>query len=720
MKAKKISGSPWLAAKLSLLVLGLGFCLLGHSPVWGQDPSPARTVVVPPQAATNDPPFGSSTLAGILHLQTVYAAAYFPTGGLFITELRFRPDSHYGNAFTTTVANLEIRLTTTTSEPDHLDSNFAANSGEDETLVFSGALRLSSRFSGPAAGPKEFDIVVPLVTPFLFAPAWGNLLVDVRNLSGSGASLLSGEDSSADLASRLSSGSVSAGFSSPDTGADALEIVYVPTNGPPPPPSPPLHVSRGPYLQMVATNGLVLRWRTNRDADSRVRFGATPDVLDREVVDTNWVRDHSVALTNLVPDTKCFYALGGNDTNWAAGPDQFFVTAPANAKPTRIWVTGDTRTTNYWDSADSRQAVRDAYLAYCKDRSADLWLHMGDIADSGMDQELQEAFFDVYAPLLRHTVVYPCLGNHDLGTDHGQPYLDSFSLPAAGEVGGVRSGSERYYSFNHADIHFVVLDSYGADLGDGDPAWMSAQLEWLREDLSARPQTWLIAVFHSPPYTKGSHDSDWEWDCQASRTNFVPLLESFGVDLVLNGHSHSYERSYLLRGHYGASTTLTDAMILNGGDSRLDGDGPYVKPDPFSGTVYTVVGSSGFLSGGPLNHPAMRHSANALGSLVVDITGNSLEARFLRETGAIEDQFTLLKAPVDAGFRITAIQVRNNTLTLKWSTQPGRQYQVHGRGNLDSDWEPISEPLSANRWSMTWATQAPASSTVFYRVVRLD
>ena len=51
------------------------------------------------------------------------------------------------------------------------------------------------------------------------------------------------------------------------------------------------------------------------------------------------------------------------------------------------------------------------------------------------------------------------------------------------------------------------------------------------------------------------------------------------MDLVLTGHSHSYERSFLIDGHYGTSSTFTASMKIDGGDGRIDGDGEYQKPE---------------------------------------------------------------------------------------------------------------------------------------------
>ena len=90
-------------------------------------------------------------------------------------------------------------------------------------------------------------------------------------------------------------------------------------------------------------------------------------------------------------------------------------------------------------------------------------------------------------------------------------------------------------------------------------------MTWLTNDLAANDKEWVIAFWHHPPYTKGSHDSDTEGRLIDMRENALPILESYGVDLVLSGHSHSYERSHLLDGHYGTSDTLTGAMILDNG-----------------------------------------------------------------------------------------------------------------------------------------------------------
>ena len=167
---------------------------------------------------------------------------------------------------------------------------------------------------------------------------------------------------------------------------------------------------------------------------------------------------------------------------------------------------------------------------------------------------------------------------------------------------------------------------------------------WLEQDLADTVQDWIIAFWHHPPYTKGSHNSDSESKLIYMRENALPILEAGGVDLVLTGHSHSYERSYFLNGHYGSSGSFDSSThVVQGGDGREEGGGAYEKYDN-DGAVYIVAGSSGKTGGGSLNHPAKLVSFNSLGSLIIDVNNSRLDSRFLREyTGPtqIDDYLTI-------------------------------------------------------------------------------
>lgn len=119
--------------------------------------------------------------------QQVYTASEFDSlagEGLLITQILFRPDATYGQAFSSVLPDIQINLSTTSAAADSLSTTFADNVGSDDTVVFSGALSLSSSNTGPTGGPKDFDIVINLTNPFLYNPNTGNLLLDVRNFGG--------------------------------------------------------------------------------------------------------------------------------------------------------------------------------------------------------------------------------------------------------------------------------------------------------------------------------------------------------------------------------------------------------------------------------------------------------------------------------------------------------------------------------------------------------
>jgi len=170
---------------------------------------------------------------------------------------------------------------------------------------------------------------------------------------------------------------------------------------------------------------------------------------------------------------------------------------------------------------------------------------------------------------------------------------------------------------------------------------------WLENDLMNVTQDWIVAFWHHPPYTKGSHDSDTEGRLIDMRQNFLPLLESYGVDLVLGGHSHSYERTFLMKGHYGNSGSLNPStMILDNGDGNLTGDGAYQKtvtgPAAGDGAVYVVAGSSGQISG-VSQHPAMYTWQNQLGSVLLEVEGGQMTVQFIDNNGNSDDEFTIEK-----------------------------------------------------------------------------
>ena len=485
-------------------------------------------------------------------------------------------------------------------------------------------------------------------------------------------------------------------------------------------------VTRGPYLQIGTPTSTVVRWRTSIATDSRVSFGTTQGSLTAHVDNATQTTEHEVLLSGLSPATKYFYSVGST-TQALAGNDSsyYFVTSPVagTASPTRIWILGDSGTAN-----TNAQAVRNAYLNFTGTIHTNLWLMLGDNAyESGLDSEYQAAVFNMHPTTLRQSVLWPTLGNHDTAQSSNPPaslpYFAMFTLPTNAEAGGMASGTEKYYSFDYANIHFICLDSMTSDRSSTGP-----MATWLRADLASSTRQWTIAFWHHPPYSKGSHDSDTDPILAAMRQTFLPILEEAGVDLVLAGHSHSYERSYLIDGHYGVSSTFTNAMKKDGGSGRPDATGAYSKatlgPGSHEGAVYAVAGSSGQISGGLLNHPAMFISLNNLGSMVLDINGNTLDAKFLRENGEVWDYFRIVKgtvAPVPpaAPTNLTATTFSSSQINLSWTDNANNENGFKVEQSTDGTTFAQIATLGSNSVSYS-ATALSASTTYFYRVVSFN
>ncbi|MDX1604770.1 MAG: metallophosphoesterase family protein [Candidatus Competibacterales bacterium] len=404
----------------------------------------------------------------------------------------------------------------------------------------------------------------------------------------------------------------------------------------------PVTLSRGPYIQMLTPTSVILRWRTDEPVTGAV-LSYRDDGSERSIQSGPVTTEHTAELTGLEPARTYRYEICGLRRDARRQARMHFRTAPpaGSEADTRIWVIGDSGTAN----REARQ-VFEQYKALTGTAHTDVWLMLGDNAyPAGTDKQYQAAVFDMYSALLPNTALWAVLGNHDArSSDHAAgtgPFFEIFDLPTAGEAGGVASGTESYNAFDYSNIHFVALDTEGLDEGLDNE-----MLQWLEADLAANSQTWTIAYMHHPPYSSGTHESDTSEPLIPVRENIVPLLEHHDVDLVLAAHSHGYERSYLMTGHYGESSTFDAARHVlddSDGDPRRGGYRKNWERTPYGGTVYAVVGSSGQIEHASLDHPALPVAAQALGSMVIEVSGNHLDARAIGATGQIIDRFRIVK-----------------------------------------------------------------------------
>lgn len=192
---------------------------------------------------------------------------------------------------------------------------------------------------------------------------------------------------------------------------------------------------------------------------------------------------------------------------------------------------------------DAEYQVARAVHAWVKTSAADALLTTGDnIYPSGDPDSFKRSWTDPYGWTSSGSIdVIGTLGNHDIATDGGMPVMSLLEMPA------------RWFVAQVGEADIFVLDA-------NEPG-SQEQRAWLARSLSSSQARWQIAVFHQPAFSCAEHDGD-----PVVRSSWTPLFESYGVDLVLSGHDHTYQRfdgpggtPYVVTGGGGAELYGLDA-----------------------------------------------------------------------------------------------------------------------------------------------------------------
>jgi len=305
---------------------------------------------------------------------------------------------------------------------------------------------------------------------------------------------------------------------------------------------------RWPYLESATQTSVRVAWTTSTSGGvGTVRFAADPagpftaveataELFDtaRTEMPADYVA-YDATLSGLEPNTAYCYEIVEDGVVLAR--NLRFDTAWTGAeRPVRMLVLGDSGS----GSADQMR-VRDAFIG----QAFDLFIHVGDMAyGSGRFDEFEANFFEPYQALMHRVPVFPAIGNHEYKTDSGQPYRDVYhtleNIPRAED-------RELYYSFDYGNIHFISLDSNSESLVpiyvDVNGRVTDDMFDWMVEDLASSEADWNIVFTHHPFFSSSE---------RGIRTlnveRFRSVLEQAGVDLILAGHDHHYERSVPLRG----------------------------------------------------------------------------------------------------------------------------------------------------------------------------
>ncbi|CAH0119250.1 hypothetical protein PAE9249_01749 [Paenibacillus sp. CECT 9249] len=310
--------------------------------------------------------------------------------------------------------------------------------------------------------------------------------------------------------------------------------------------------------------------------------------------DTGLMRVHKAVLADLEPGTRYVYRVGDGDGN-VSGQGSF-ATAEASGDGTKFLFFGDSQA---GDQKGFELWGNILHKAIADHPDAEFIMHAGDMVDKGYLEKEWNMWFDEAQDAFMNTTLVGIIGNHEvMGTRANSDFLAHFNQPGNGLAG--LEGTN--FSFDYKDVHFVVLNSEYE---------YERQAEWLRDDLAKTEKPWKIVAFHRGPY--GS-----QYDTEVVRSNWVPVLEEFGVDLVLNGHDHIYLR-----------TTMKD------GEKKMLGEG----------TTYVVAGSTGPKFYGLTQRPWHQIVDDEHTQIYTSIEtkGNTLTFEARTIDGREVDRFTLTK-----------------------------------------------------------------------------
>jgi hypothetical protein len=352
-----------------------------------------------------------------------------------------------------------------------------------------------------------------------------------------------------------------------------------------------VQLTRGPYLQSLTGDSVTVAWNTDVPAACSLsirRVGGAATLIEGATAS----KVCAVPVAGLVRGGQYAYLpLAGGQ---AVGEESVFQAELPLGRPYTFHVVGDSGS-----GGGKQAALVDLMLA----SPPSFVIHTGDMAyDFGTAAEFDRTYFAPYRDLLRRVVIWPSLGNHDVKTSNGKPWLDAFYTPANNAA-----RSERYYSFDYANAHVTVLDS-NVDMAPG-----TAQSKFLAEDLAATTAAWKFLVLHHSVYSSGVHGS-----ATGIRAELLPLIDGFGVDLVFMGHDHDYERTKPMRGD----------QVVGAGE----------------GTVFITTGGGGATVRGVGTKRFTAYSEKAYHFVRVAVNGGFLRADMVRMDGTVGDTVTLTKA----------------------------------------------------------------------------
>ena len=307
------------------------------------------------------------------------------------------------------------------------------------------------------------------------------------------------------------------------------------------------NIVRGPVIESTTTTDTKIAWQTLKPTTSVVEYGPTT-ALGQQIESEMLTTDHVLQLIDLKPNATYHYRVGGvaEDIPRFSKTTSFKTLKPSG--PVRLMLLAD---------SGSGNLLQHKFAKVIRDNQPDAILYAGDIIynfKSGPPNYYPDfRHFSVYKKHMKSVPYFTAIGNHELY--HGDAaYLNAFHLPTNNlPTLGLKppnldypfSGTEHFYSFDVGDAHVSVL--YNPWYAHHNFSKDTNQLHWLTNDLATTSKPWKLLLGHFPVASSASHGwSDYNANALPDTIDFgntiYPIVAKYGVDLMLAGHSHSFEK----------------------------------------------------------------------------------------------------------------------------------------------------------------------------------
>lgn len=327
------------------------------------------------------------------------------------------------------------------------------------------------------------------------------------------------------------------------------------------------HFTAPPSLQLADKTSINLIWETDRPATAELKWGKTADFEHSQKFETA-NRLNETSILNLEPNTTYYYRVLSHAVEQSIDSGLLsFKTAVEPGEPFRFAIIGDT---------ESRPHINFQLSKLIWDERPNFLINLGDLTDAGMEPHRYEwthEYFSGMGALLGRLPAFPVPGN---GEGDLFWYRHYHRLPEP----------EGFYQFQYGDIDFFMLDSNQRKV-DFSPE--GRQYQWLKAGLEKSTAKWKIVCHHHATYTSEEDDYGDRWREPSTLGDtavqkLIPLYEQFGVDVVMFGHLHLYERSFPIKNGKVDLNDGTVHLLAGGGGGNLEDFGP--TPAWFTGKTY--------------------------------------------------------------------------------------------------------------------------------------